>query len=60
MSENDKKLVRVRMKDHIVGRPSYHAGEIADLEPRIANAWINEGICVPVTDEPKPERRASA
>jgi hypothetical protein len=55
MAESAK--VKVRMKTHVIGTPSYSTGEIVDLEPRIAKAWIDEGMCVPLTDEPKRESR---
>ena len=40
--------MRVRILTNIAGRPTYHSGEIVDLEPRIAQAWIKEGIAAPV------------
>lgn len=60
-----KVTAKVRMNDHVVGTPAFHSGEIVEIgteagqiEPRIAKAWIDAGLCVPVTVEPIREQRA--
>jgi len=40
--------MRVKILTNIAGTPAYHVGEIVDLEPRIAQAWIEEGYARPV------------
>ena len=45
--------MRVKMLMEVCGKPTYHTGQIIDLEPRIAKAWIADGIAAPVRpDEP--------
>jgi len=39
--------MKVRMLTNICGSPSYHSGEIVDLEDRIASAWIKDGLAKP-------------
>ena len=48
--------MKVRMLTHIAGKPAYHQGQIVDLEPRIAKAWAEDGICVLLTVEQAIER----
>ena len=43
--------MKVRMLTHVAGKPSYYMGQIVDLEPRIARAWVDDGICVLLTTE---------
>lgn len=43
--------MRVRITSAIAGRPAYALGEVIDLPTRIAQAWIADGIAVPVRDE---------
>lgn len=42
--------IRVKMRTNIAGHPSYHTGEIVELEDRIATAWIKEGYATPAPD----------
>ena len=48
----DGPKVRVRILTNIVGKPSYFAGQIVDLEPRVAKAWIEDELAAPHRDEP--------
>jgi hypothetical protein len=43
--------MRVKMLTSTAGVPAYHDGQIVDLETRIAEAWIAEGIAVQVNGE---------
>ena len=36
--------MRVRILVSIIGKPSYSIGELVELEPRIAKAWILDGL----------------
>lgn len=36
--------MRVRMLDAVAGRPSFNLGDVADLDPALARAWIQAGI----------------
>jgi hypothetical protein len=55
--EGEKRTMRVKILSHIVGSPSFAAGEVVELEERIAKAWIADGIAVASRDE-KPVERA--
>jgi hypothetical protein len=44
--------MKVRMLTHTIGVPQYHIGQIVDLEPRIAKAWIEDGLAAPVGPAP--------
>ena len=46
-------MVRVKMLTHIAGDPSYASGQVVDLEPRIAKAWIAAGYATPERMDPK-------
>ena len=48
--------MRVRMLSHVAGTPSYHTGQIVDLEPRIAKAWIEDGLATPLSETEIVER----
>jgi hypothetical protein len=56
MSDNTKRIT-VKMMTFIIGTPSYSPGQVVDLEPRVAQAWIAEGYCKAVTSD---EARAAA
>ena len=43
--------MRVQIVTHIAGTPGYTAGDIVDLEPRVATVWIHEGYAIPVREE---------
>lgn len=43
--------MKVRMLTNIAGTPSYHTGEVVDLETEIAKVWIKEGLAAPVREE---------
>jgi hypothetical protein len=45
------------MLTNIAGIPTHYSGEIVDLEDRIAQAWVKDGIAVLVRDE-KPVEQA--
>jgi hypothetical protein len=49
--------VRVKILSEVCGTPAYHTGEIVELEDRIAQAWIKDGLAVLSRDE-KPAERA--
>lgn len=51
-------MIRVRMLTSIAGKPSYGAGEIVDLEDRIAKAWIEDGLAILVRED-RPAERAT-
>lgn len=43
--------VRVKMLTNVAGRPSYTSGEVVDLKPEVASAWVKEGYCALVREE---------
>jgi len=47
---------RVKILSHIIGRPAYSVGDIVDLEVRIADAWIADGLAILYREDPRPER----
>lgn len=49
-------MIKVRMLTNIAGTPSYHSGEVVDLEDRIAQAWIKDGLATPHRADPATER----
>lgn len=59
MADDKKKKVRVKMLTSIAGTPSYRDGQVVELEPHIAEAWLNDGMCEPVRDD-ATERAARA
>ncbi len=42
--EERMKTVRVRMLTNVAGTPAYYAGQVTELEEKIAEAWIAEGM----------------
>lgn len=48
--------MKVRMLTNIAGHPTYHSGEIVDLDDRIAQAWIKDGLAVLVRDKEPVEQ----
>lgn len=38
----------VQMTSAVAGRPAYALGEVAELDDRIAQAWIAGGLAIPV------------
>jgi hypothetical protein len=51
-------MMRVKMLTNIAGTPSYHSGDIVELEDRIAQAWVKEGMATLVRDA-KPVEQAT-
>lgn len=39
--------MKVKMLTNIAGTPSYHSGDVVELEEWIAAAWIKEGMATP-------------
>jgi hypothetical protein len=37
-------MVKVRICTEVVGKPTYHVGQIVDMDPRKARAWIEDGL----------------
>lgn len=48
--------MRVKMTTNVAGKPNYASGDVVELEDRVAKAWIEEGMCVPVRDGAPIER----
>lgn len=49
-------LMKVRMLTSMVAANwSYAPGDIVDVEPRVAKAWIEAGLATPVKGGPEPE-----
>ena len=51
--------MRVKMLTEICGKPAFHRGEVVDLERRIAQVWIKEGLAAPAgpPDESTPAQK---
>lgn len=44
--------MKVKMLTNVAGQPSYYSGQVVDdMENRIAQAWIKDGLCVAVREE---------
>lgn len=50
--EQSGRKVRVKMLTTIAGLPSYRDGQIVDLRSDVAAAWLKEGYCELVREEP--------
>lgn len=43
--------MRVRMLTSLAGEPGYWWGQVVDISPAVAQAWIAEGYAVAVVDD---------
>ncbi len=49
-------MMKVKMLTHIVGKPSYHTGQVVELDDKIAKAWIADELAVLHRDDAPVER----